>query len=274
MKQIRNLTIFCLIGLLSFSCISNKKLIYLQEQDADKMVATSGDLKVHKYEDYKLQLNDVLDVNIRTTSPELNLLFNDSDASSNSNAMRGGLADGGDVYFMTGYTIDDEGFIELPVIGNLKVVGLTVEEAKTLVEEEVIQYVNSASDYFVRVRLGGMRYSALGEFNNPGKYTILQNRVTILEAIANAGEMTTVANRHEVTLIRQYPEGSKVYKINLLDERIMESDLYFLRPNDLIYAEPMKVRELGTGATFVQTFQLLVTTLTLGVLIYNATNNN
>ncbi|GGZ15000.1 sugar transporter [Echinicola pacifica] len=245
----------------------------MQEQDSDELVATAGELKVHQYVDYTLQLNDVLDVNIRTTSEELNLLFSDSDKNSSSSVMRGGMADGGDIYYMTGYTVDDGGYIELPVIGEVKVVGLTIDEVKVLVEKEVENYVNSTSDYFVRVRLGGLRYSALGEFNRPGKYTILQNRVTIFEAIANAGEMNIVANRHEVTVVRQYPEGSRVFKVNLLDEKIMESDIYFLRPNDLIYAAPMKVRELGTGATFIQTFQLLVTTLTLGVLIYNASNN-
>ncbi|MBD8490487.1 polysaccharide biosynthesis/export family protein [Echinicola sp. CAU 1574] len=245
----------------------------MQEQKSEEMVASSSGMKVHQIEEYKLQANDVIDINIRTTSPELNLLFNDPAAANSSNAMRG-LADGGDIYFMTGYTLDDDGLIELPVLGELNLLGLTTSEAKTLVENEVVKYLNETADSFVRVRLGGIRYSALGEFNRPGKYTILQNRVTIFEAIANAGEMTIVANRDKVTLIRQYPEGSKVYKIDLLDDRIMESDFYFLRPNDLIYVEPMKVRELGTGATFIQTFQLLVTTLTLGVLIYNATNNN
>ncbi|WP_200980435.1 polysaccharide biosynthesis/export family protein [Echinicola sp. 20G] len=245
----------------------------MQEQKSEEMVTSASDMKVHQIEEYKLQANDVIDINIRTTSPELNLLFNDNQGSSNSNAMRGGMIDGGDVYFMTGYTLDDDGFVELPLIGEFKMIGLTTEEAKALIENEVKKYVNTESDYFVRVRLGGLRYSALGEFNRPGKYTILQNRVTIFEAIANAGEMTIVANRDKVTLIRQYPEGSKVFKIDLLDERIIESDFYFLKPNDLIYVEPMKVRELGTGATFIQTFQLLVTTLTLGVLIYNATNN-
>ena len=150
---------------------------------------------------------------------------------------------------------------------------MTIEQAKNLVEEEVKKYVKEG-EYFVRVRLGGVRFSALGEFNNSGKFTILQNRVTIFEAIAFAGDLSRLAKRNEVLLIRQYPDGSQIHKINLLDRSLLTSEYYWLKPNDLIYAEPMKVREIGAGSTLVETLTLLSTSITAIALILTLVQNN
>jgi polysaccharide export outer membrane protein len=123
------------------------------------------------------------------------------------------------------------------------------------------------NEYFVRVRLGGIRFSTLGEFNQSGKYTVLQNRVTIYEAIALAGDLSRVAKRDEILLIRQYPDGTQIHKINLLDRDLLTSEFYWLKPNDMIYAEPMKVKEIGAGSTLVETLTLLTTSITAIVLV-------
>ncbi len=269
MKHFRTLVFLFLFSAIQYSCISNKKLIYMQDLASNEMVSQAGELKSHKAEEYQLQYNDVVDISIRTTSPEINLIFNDPATINQTRMMGGGMMNGGDIFFLTGYTLDDDGKVELPMIGEVSLVGLSTKQAKEKIESSLKNYI-SEDDYYVRVRLGGIRYSALGEFNRPGKYTLLQNRVTIYEAIANAGEMTPVAKRNGVVLVRQYPDGSRAHRINLINKKLMESEVYFLRPNDLIYAEPMKVRELGTGITFMQTFQLAVTTLTLALLFYNS----
>lgn len=243
----------------------------MQDLPMDETVS-GGDKHIpYNIEDYLLMNNDVVDISIRTTSPEINMIFNDPNTIAQSRMASGGLLSGGDVFFLQGYSLDDNGNVELPMIGEVALVGLTTKQAKSLIENKLKQFI-SADDFFVRVRLGGIRYSALGEFNRPGKYTLLQNRVTIFEAIANAGDMTVLAKKDKVHLIRQYPEGSKTHIINLNNAAIMKSEFYFLKPNDLIYVEPMKVRELGTGATFIQTFQLFVSVVTVGLLVYTATN--
>ena len=173
---------------------------------------------------------------------------------------------------MNGYTLDDEGNIELPLIGKVKLEGLNTEQAKLKIESLVKNYVNEG-DFFVRVRLGGIRFSALGEFNRSGKFTLLQNRVTIFEAIAFAGDLSRVAKRDEVLLIRQYPDGTQIHKINLLDSSLLNSEFYCLKPNDLIYAEPMKVREIGAGNTLVETLTLFTTSVTAVVLVLNLLQN-
>lgn len=264
------------IAFTAFGCISNKRVIYMQDLPQDQSSFSLGEMVNSQFEEYLLQYNDVVEINIKTPDPLLNQMFdiNSSGASSmGGRMMMGGMMNGGDIFYLSGYTLNDEGFVELPVLGKFKLVGLTADQAKELIEKELEKIVRG-EDNFVRVRLGGIRYSALGEFARPGKYTILQNRVTIFEAIANAGDLTVTAKRDNIMLIRQYPEGSKVHRINLNHKDIMTSDFYFLRPNDMIYAEPMKVREIGTGVTLLQTTQLLISLVTVILLVYTTTNTN
>lgn len=269
----KNLIIYFLIGVSLSSCISNKKLIYLQEFPEKAPVSIKGDLVEHELDEYLLQYNDIVDISLRTTSPELNELLDVSAGAENQmRNMSSSTIQGGDIFFLTGFSIDEEGMVELPLLGQVRLVGLSINQAKAVIEDRMKKYI-AEGNYYVRVRLGGIRYSALGEFNRPGKYTILQNRVTIFEALANAGDLTPIAKRNWVNLIRQYPDGSRAHKINLINENIMESEFYFIRPNDVIYAEPMKVRELGTGVTFLQTFQLLISGLTVALLVINTTRN-
>ncbi|TDQ19630.1 polysaccharide export outer membrane protein [Algoriphagus boseongensis] len=226
----------------------------------------------YQTEEYLLQVNDIVEINIKTTDDKLNLVFGAVSNDPQNQAAAAGNQGSGDAFFMNGYTLDDEGNVEIPLIGKMKLLGLTTESAKELVEKEVSRFINQG-EFFVRVRLGGIRFSALGEFNRSGKYTILQNRVTIFEAIAYAGDLSRVAKRDEVLLVRQYPDGSQIHKINLLDQELLGSEYYFLKPNDMIYAEPMKVREIGAGNTLVETLTLLTTSITAIALILTLVNN-
>lgn len=274
MKIRKVLFLLIVIGL-SFSCISNKRVVYMQDLPQNQAAYTLGELVKSKFEEYLLQYNDVVDITIKTSDPLLNQMLDiNSGGAGNMSArmMGGGVLTGGDIFYLTGYTLNDDGIVELPILGDLKLVGLNTEQAKVVIENELRKYVRDEEN-FVRVRLGGIRYSALGEFARPGKYTLLQNRVTIFEAIANAGDLTVVAKRDDIMLIRQYPDGSQAHRINLNNKDIMNSEFYFLRPNDMIYAEPMKVRELGTGTTLLQTIQVLASLATLALLVYTTTNN-
>jgi polysaccharide export outer membrane protein len=265
---------FGLTVLLLYSCIPNKKMIYMQEMEESMGPLVSSSQKYpYQSEVYLLQINDIVEVNIKTTDEAINRVFSSiSNDPSNQNQMGGGGGGAGDIFFMNGYTLDDRGEIEIPLIGKVKFEGLTTEEAKILIEKEVRTYVNE-NEYFVRVRLGGIRFSTLGEFNQSGKYTVLQNRVTIYEAIALAGDLSRVAKRDEILLIRQYPDGTQIHKINLLDRDLLTSEFYWLKPNDMIYAEPMKVKEIGAGSTLVETLTLFTTSVTAVALILTLVKN-
>jgi polysaccharide export outer membrane protein len=270
MKALQLLFFASSLVLLAASCVSNKRIIYLQETDEEIPLYTESELVPNFTEDYYLQYNDVVDINVKTTSEELNEIFGIAAGDQRLQMNMGaGAQNGGDIFFINGYTLDENGMVEIPLLGEIELLGLTTKQAQTKIEEKLKAYVNE-EDFFVRVRLGGVRFSALGEFTRNGNFTILQNRISIFQAIAHAGDMTPVAKRDEVVLIRQYPEGTKSFRVNLNDRRIVESEFYFIRPNDMLYAEPMKIRELGTGVNFVQTFQLAVTTLSAVLLVLNA----
>ncbi|WP_287059581.1 polysaccharide biosynthesis/export family protein [Algoriphagus sp.] len=272
----RNQLFFSLLLLfLLGSCISNKRIIYMQDLGKDSEAHMSSDERMgYKFEEYLLQSFDIVEINIKTTSPELNELLSVVNIDNNAGAamMGGGGGQGGDVFFMNGYTLDENGKVELPLIGEVELVGKTTAEAKSIIEDKVRKYVNE-DEFFVRVRLGGIRFSALGEFNSSGKMTILQNRVTIFEAIAAAGDLTILAKRNNLVLLRQYPDGSQIHRINLNDKNLLSSEFYFIRPNDVLYAEPLKVREVGTATNFIQTLTLVTSMITAFALITTFVRN-
>lgn len=246
----------------SFSCVSNEKIIYLQNLEGNQPIP-ENELITYDIPDYRLQYNDIIDVNIQTVEDMIENGFN----SSNGRVMQQMGQSGGDAFYMTGYTIDRDGNIRLPIIGNVSVTNKTIDEARIQIETELKKYVTT--EFYVKVKLGGIRYSALGEFRSPGKFVVLQDRMTIFEAIAHAGDLNIVAKRDEILLIRQYPEGTKLHRLNLNDRQLISSPYYFIQPNDQLYAEPMKVREVGAGENAAQSLLLFATVLTTVLLVIN-----
>jgi polysaccharide export outer membrane protein len=248
------------------ACVSNEKIIYLQNLEGNEEIP-EGQLISYEIPEYKLQYNDIIDVNIQTVDDMLQTGFNTRSVQMNGQMGNVAGQSGGDIYYMTGYSVDKEGNIRLPIIGDVNVQNKTLEEARTQIESQLRQFVTS--ELYVKVKLGGIRYSALGEFRRPGKFVVLQDRMTIFEAVANAGDLSTVAKRNEILLIRQYPEGTKLHRLNLNDRKLVQSPYYFIQPNDQIYAEPMKVREVGAGENAAQSLLLFTSILTTALLVVN-----
>jgi polysaccharide export outer membrane protein len=262
-KFLKGLTI-AFFAITAFSCVSNEKIIYLQNLEGNESIL-EDQLISYEIPEYRLQYNDILDVKIQTVEDMIENGFNI--AGQQNNQMQVGAQGGGDVFYITGYTVDKLGNIRLPVVGEVNVKDKTVEEARLEIEKRLSQFVTS--EVYVMVKLGGIRYSALGEFRRPGKFVVLQDRMTIFEAIANAGDLNTVAKRNEILLIRQYPEGTKLHRVNLNDRQLIESPFYFIQPNDQLYVEPMKVREIGAGENALQTIVLISSILTTALLVVN-----
>lgn len=261
--------ILCLLILwASSSCVSNKRLIYLQNLDGNEEIPEDT-LMTYEIPDYRLQYNDIIDIDIKTSEDFIRNGFSmNPQEQGGGNMMMGQMAQGGgDIYYMTGFSVDKNGNIRLPILGNVNVMNRTLDETRVLLENQLSQYVTT--DLFVKVKLGGIRFSTLGEFRAPGKYTVLQDRMTIFEAIAQAGDLTTVAKRDEILLIRQYPTGTKLHRINLMDRNIISSPFYFIQPNDQIYAEPLRVRELGSGENVAQTLALVISSVSALALVLN-----
>lgn len=244
---------------LTNACVPKSDLVYLQAPEGDRQEQVFS----YDRQSYRLQVNDILDVKVRSMNEEANTLFS-GNSGNNNQQMQVGARGGGDIYYITGYTVNDSGYIDLPVLGEVYVQGHTIQEAEQAIEEEVKKYF---SKYYLRVQLGGIRYAALGEFNAPGKSVILQNQVTIFEAIANAGDLNMVADRDEITIIRQYPDGTRIHKVNLLDQSIIGSPFYFIQPNDVLYAEPLRQKSIGLGINGAQTVTTIVSIVSSGLAL-------
>ena len=235
------------------SCVPNKKIIYLQ--DLNERQDTLYQVQPNNY---RLQKGDIvgIDVRLATDNEILQNIFRQAQGQN----MNMGSIGGGDFFYLTGYTIDDSGYVSLPIIGKIRLEGKSIFEANDTVQNTFNVYLTNV---YTTVRLGGLRYSVLGEVSRPGKFMVLQNRMTIFEAIANAGDLTELAKRDDVTIMRQYPDGTRIHKVNLLDESVISSPYYYIQPNDIIYIEPLKIRALGTGTNGIQTLQAIATVLTL-----------
>jgi polysaccharide export outer membrane protein len=266
--KLKNL-IFVAATLLSLSsCISNKKIILIQKGKKDEVIKEFKNLTRFNHEEYLLKPFDVVDINIKTTSSGLNEIL----TIENQQQFRftGNGLNSGDVFYMNGYNINSEGEVDLPLVGKIKIAGLNLEKAKRTIEERYLGIIKKENIY-IRIKLGGFRYSALGEFKQPGKYTILQDKVTILEAIANAGDLTPFAKRNEIIILRQYPDGIRTFTVNILSDKIMETDFFYLHQNDIIYARPMNVKQFGAGNTFSQSLDIVLSLVTVVLLYLNVT---
>ena len=239
------------------SCVPNKKIVYLQ--DLNESVDTLYPVQPNNY---RLQRGDIIgiDVKLASDNPILQNIFQQA---SNVN-MQAGLQGGGDFYYLTGFTLDDSGFVMLPIIGRIYLQGQNIFEANATVQSTFNDYLTNV---YTTVRLGGLRYSVLGEVKRPGKFMVLQNRMTIFEALANAGDLTELAKRDAISILRQYPNGTRIHKVNILDEAIISSPYFYIQPNDVIYVEPLKIRSLGTGTTGLQTLVAVLSVLSSAIII-------
>lgn len=256
-----------LLGLLTYSCVSPEQLTYLQVEEESKSDSVFYALKRSKYD---LQPNDILSITVRSFDAETSELFNTTSTSANLNAAAGDL-----LFYLNGYTVDFEGNIEMPVIGQLNVAGKNVDEIKVLVQAELNNYFQE-NTVFVNVQLAGVRYSVVGDVKAPGKYVIYQNQVNIFEALAQAGDITLVGDRKQIQIVRQLEDGVITIDLDLTDSQVLSDPYFFIQPNDIINVRPLRVKSLGIGTTGFQTIAsvlaVLASTATLIIAIESISN--
>lgn len=253
--SLASLFLVLVIGLGTTSCIPQKDLTYLQVEEGEE----ADSLYSIQRQKYVIQENDILNVTVRSFSEEAAVAFNNSRTQNLQNV--------GDGYFyITGYSVDSEGFIALPVVGNVQVEGLTIEEAKVKINEKLSLYFQEDA-IFTNVQLSGIRFSVIGEVNKPGKYTIYQNQANVFEALAMAGDANVYGMRREVQIIRQYPEGVRVIDLDLTDINVLTNPDFMIQPNDVINVKPLKQKSWGIGEQGFTTFTQVLSILSSAVII-------
>lgn len=236
------------------SCIPNKELVYLQNQET---AMDSTQVITEKQNPYRIQINDILNIRVKSMDQKNVQIFNPA-GEANLNAS------GEERAYFDGFTVDLHGNIRIPVLGDVNVLGFTTEELEQRLEEKLLEKeFKETANIFVSVKLTGIRFTVNGEVGSTGTQTLYQARVNIFEALANAGDVEITGNRKDVLIIRQYPQGQQIHHVNLLDIAVMQSPYYYIQPNDIIYVKPLKQKSWGTGTTGMQTMATIITALSL-----------
>lgn len=246
-----------IISLLMSSCISMKRMKYLQTPEKEE--PKSGEVFRIADNKYLVQPNDNLYIRVNVLDEKTNSLFN---------TMAGGTTYGQSFsdlsVYLYSYAVSDSGFIDFPVAGKIKVSGLTIAQVKDQVQVSVDKYLR---DTKVIVRLINFKISVLGEVKNPGQFPVYQDEINIFDVIALAGDMTTYANRNQVQILRKTSAGTEVHYIDLTRKDFLNSPYFMLKPNDIIYVSPLNSRNFAFDQ-FPYVIVLSVVTTTLLLLNY------
>jgi len=248
--------------LLLTSCGSAKNVAYLQN---------SGSVNLEDSRflyDARIMPKDQITISVNTTTPEaslpFNLLLQNAYTQGRSVSYSGGT--------LMPYLVDNNGYINYPIVGPLKVGGLTKSEAEKLVTEKIRPYLAESENPVVTVTMASYSVSVLGEVARPGSFQVSREKITILEALAQAGDLTIYGVRDRVKLIREDATGKKyIVTLNLNDANIVNSPYYYLQQNDVLYVEPnnVKAQNSKVGQVTTLTFSATSILISLTSLLYN-----
>lgn len=236
------------------SCIPHKDTVYMQEKGTR---VDSLQTLVEKQKPYRVQINDILNIRVKALDQENVQIFNPV-GEENLNAS------GIEKSYFDGFTVDIHGNIRIPTLGKMNVLGYTTEEIEKMIEKKLLEEeFKETANIFVTVKLTGLRYTTIGEIGAKGTQVLYQERVNILEAVANSGDIPTTGNLKDVLIIRQYPQGQKIHHVDLTDVDVMNSPYYYIQPNDMIYVKPLRQKAWGTGTNLLQNIAAVATVLSL-----------
>jgi polysaccharide export outer membrane protein len=228
-----------LLSIVATSCVPVRKQTYLQERP-NELQHYPKDTVIKRFTveeyTYRLRPGDIVSVRITSLTPEEWDFFQKGNASSQT-SMQDPL--------LTGYVISEEGTIQLPVVGPVNVEGLSLQEANSLLQQQVAQYVKSPT---VHIKLLNFTYTILGEVNGQGTYSTYDPRLNILQAVGRAGGLTEFADRANVKIVRKQGQEVEVAFVNLLEADIISSPYYYLRPDDVVVVRPLKAKTFNTFA--------------------------
>jgi polysaccharide export outer membrane protein len=247
------------------SCASYKNIPYFKNLPDSTYVYKNGvKINTTAYEELKIQPDDILQVTIQTIDPELNNVMGTGIPAANS--VQPGKQDNVDI---TGYLVDKQGMIELPVAGKINVGGLTTAEAKEAIRTKAMVYYKEP---VVNVRIVNFKVTVLGEVLRPGAYVINGEKASILDALGQAGDMTIFGIRKNVVLSRLENGQRKMVRFDLNSTDIFDSPYFYLRQGDIVYVQPSKGKAAANDGAMLRTYTIISSTLSLLVVIASRVN--
>ena len=236
------------------ACGSSEKVVYIENVNQLKKMADKTLF------DARIMPKDVLTVTVGTINKEASEPFNLTVLSTNSpSALSAQPA-------LQSYLVSNDGTIDFPVIGTIKVGGLTKKECETMILEKIRPYLAESEKPIVTVRMSSYSISVLGEVKNPGSFQVSREKINVFEALAQAGDMTIYGIRDRVRLIREDATGNKeIHILDLTDANVINSPYYYLQQNDIIYVEPSKVKKQDARIGSMTTLWFSATSILVSV---------
>lgn len=261
-----------LITLLLTACSSVENIAYMKQVNKQSQsVKEAGS----QYYAAKIKPNDLLSITVMSTAPEASSIYNLITPQPPTQA----ISTATQIYSqpaLQSYLVDNDGNINFPVLGQIHVKDMTKKELENYILDKLRPAFSNELP-IVTVRLNNFSVNVLGEVNAPGKYSTLNERMTIFEGLALARDMTIYGKRENVKVLREDSEGNKTFfTLNLNDKNIIDSPAYFLEQNDVVYVEPNQSRANSSKYGAAESFQIsivsvLVSLATMGITIYTAT---
>lgn len=245
-----------LVIIFTSSCISNKKIAYFQDIQTVNQAQLDNAIK---FTEPVIQSDDILSINVFTLNPQSGAIINQA-ASTPS---LGGNTNNSLSTQNTGFLVDKNGEIELSLIGKVKVAGLTTYQARELIRDKASLFYKEPN---VQLRFSNFKVSVLGEVNSPSAYTLPNEKVSILDALSLAGDLTIYGKRENVLIVRDNNGKKEFARLNLNSSEIFNSPFYYLRQNDVIYVEPNKRKVSASNSAQIQTIGVIASVVSVIVL--------
>lgn len=257
-----------LIALLPFllaSCVTSKKVNLLQEPGKYNIPSYADTLT---YEDYQVRVGDRIYVHVYCIDERISKMFNPSGSGVNSSQIRQGNSAGGS-YDLYTYLVLEDGTIDYPMVGKVPVRGMTTRQIKHKLEEELASYVSGYGDYqmlSVEVNIVRRSFSVISD-KGSGTFSIPKEKVNIFEALAMAGDIGDYGDRSKVRIVREIEGQTQVKVFDVRSKDIINSEFYYIEPNDVIYIQRIKGQSFGINSA-TTTISVVATTLAFGGFVY------
>lgn len=248
--KIRKFWPIYMVVFLMMSCASRKEVVYLQDVGNFETQVDNNKSAT------KFKVDDLVSIHVSSLNPEISAPFN----------LYGGPSTGAMKTDQVSYLVDQDGMIDFPVIGKIKIEGLSPDELRVLLRQKLSDYLK---DPIINIRLINFTVTILGQVGRPGTYPVNGEQISILEALGMAGDLTLRAKRDNILVMRDF-NGTKVYsRLDLTSKNVVKSPVFYLSQNDVVYVEPNKVgiRDTSLGSSTSLTWAILSTVITTSALL-------
>lgn len=254
-----------LLPLLMASCVTSKRVNLMQEPGKNGIPQYADTMS---YEDYELRIGDRLYIYVYSVDERVDKMFNSSSGTVGIQMMQGGGGAGGG-YDLYTYLVQEDGCIDFPMVGRVPVRGMTTRGVKRVLEDELSSFIKSYGDYqmmSVEVKIVRRSFSVISD-RGSGTFNIQKEKVTIFEALAMAGDIGDFGDRSKVRIVREKEGQTQVKEFDVRSEDIINSEFYYIEPNDVIYIQRIKGQSFGINSV-TTSISVVATTLAFGGFVY------